>query len=208
MKTTTVICAGCGVSVEKTNGTVNRARKQGIQLFCSHSCAMKTRHAKHRENYIAPLEKPCSHCHIVKPLTDFHLNPATLDGRQGHCKSCNLIYVKEWQKRKPEKHKTWYHKYKYGLTSEMEAKFLDKQNGVCAICGTSPPQVVDHCHNTRAVRGLLCNSCNIGLGLFGDNVNNLLRAIAYLKQPPLFKPPKKKRRRKVIKKPPPQEDQL
>jgi hypothetical protein len=40
---------------------------------------------------------------------------------------------------------------------------------------------IDHCHNTGKVRGLLCDHCNKGLGLFKDNIDYLNKAIEYLK---------------------------
>lgn len=39
---------------------------------------------------------------------------------------------------------------------------------------------VDHNHKTGAVRGLLCNGCNMGLGRFEDNIEWLQNAIDYL----------------------------
>jgi len=63
---------------------------------------------------------------------------------------------------------------------------LRKQGGRCKICGTSQPGgngdhfAVDHCHRTQKVRGLLCNSCNNGLGRFKDNPLFLERAALYL----------------------------
>lgn len=65
-----------------------------------------------------------------------------------------------------------------------------EQNGLCAICGTEgflmdPKRhktklVVDHCHSTGNVRGLLCHNCNRALGLFKDNKETIKRAISYL----------------------------
>jgi hypothetical protein len=43
---------------------------------------------------------------------------------------------------------------------------------------------IDHCHETNEVRGILCSGCNTGLGHLGDNIDGLLRAVAYLKNPP------------------------
>ena len=39
---------------------------------------------------------------------------------------------------------------------------------------------IDHDHKTGEVRGVLCRSCNLGLGYFKDNVKLLNKAIKYL----------------------------
>lgn len=41
---------------------------------------------------------------------------------------------------------------------------------------------VDHCHQTRKLRGLLCGSCNRGIGLLGDSVERMEAALSYLKK--------------------------
>lgn len=41
--------------------------------------------------------------------------------------------------------------------------------------------VIDHCHATGRIRGLLCHNCNRALGLLKDSEENLKRAIEYLK---------------------------
>ena len=72
---------------------------------------------------------------------------------------------------------------KRGMTEENYAAMLKQQNGCCAICGRTPERrrlAVDHDHDTDAVRGLLCGRCNVGLGLFDEDVDSLKIAIRYL----------------------------
>lgn len=63
------------------------------------------------------------------------------------------------------------------------------QGGKCRLCGGegfvmaehhTMKLVVDHCHNTGRVRGLLCHNCNRGLGLFQDNPSVLRYAALYV----------------------------
>lgn len=72
--------------------------------------------------------------------------------------------------------------FRFGLTAEQVSAKLKEQGGACAICGiafTSTP-MVDHCHSSGIVRGLLCKKCNAALGFFGENVGALRNAILYL----------------------------
>lgn len=76
---------------------------------------------------------------------------------------------------------------KYDLTPEAYAALDQAQNFRCRICGRHKSETrhgvldVDHDHDTKRIRGLLCNNCNQGLGQFKDNPTSLLRAIQYLK---------------------------
>lgn len=78
----------------------------------------------------------------------------------------------------------------YGITSEDYNRMYRDQNGVCKICGKEGfimakhhklKLVVDHCHITNTVRGLLCHNCNRGLGLFKEDYEILLIAMNYVK---------------------------
>jgi hypothetical protein len=75
---------------------------------------------------------------------------------------------------------------KTGVTQEQYDGAYLKQKGVCAICSLPCAQGIslaaDHCHTTGIFRGLLCGSCNLGLGKFKDNKLLLENAIQYLKE--------------------------
>jgi hypothetical protein len=74
----------------------------------------------------------------------------------------------------------------YGVSAEDVDEMLDAQNGRCAICGAKPSRLasmhIDHDHEHGHLRGMLCLSCNQGLGQFRDDPALLLRAIVYLRQ--------------------------
>ena len=73
-------------------------------------------------------------------------------------------------------------KYRYGITDEDFQRLFDSQNGACAVCLTATALVVDHDHDTGAVRGLLCTPCNHALGKMKDSIPSLERAAAYLRR--------------------------
>jgi len=97
-----------------------------------------------------------------------------------------MHYMKAWKLKNPRAYRSILMKHRYGITLEQYEQLLDKQNGVCAICEKAETikgksnLSIDHCHRTKKVRGLLCDSCNKGLGHFKDNTNLLDRAKSYL----------------------------
>lgn len=84
----------------------------------------------------------------------------------------------------------------YGLEREAYFRLGEQQAWCCAICATPDggPSgskrrrlVVDHCHNSSEVRGLLCMTCNAGLGMFADNAEFLYSAADYIERTRLTK---------------------
>lgn len=68
----------------------------------------------------------------------------------------------------------------YGISREQYEQMVADQKGKCAICRKFDNKLhVDHCHTTGQIRGLLCGSCNRGLGLFRDDPAIMRRAITY-----------------------------
>ena len=108
--------------------------------------------------------KQCPKCKRILP--DYMFAPNTK-----HCKLCRRDY--DWQ-------------YKYGLSPAQYYTLWLKQGGKCKICGKKLPDGeylhVDHDKETGEIRGLLCRDCNLGLGNFHDNPNNLIKAAEYIKE--------------------------
>lgn len=73
----------------------------------------------------------------------------------------------------------------FGITEKQYLQMLQEQENLCKICNNAfenrRDTHLDHCHKTNTVRGLLCGACNKGLGHFKDNIENLQKAIKYLK---------------------------
>jgi len=69
--------------------------------------------------------------------------------------------------------------YKYNLTLEQREKMKLEQNNKCVGCGEVKKLYVDHCHDTGIIRGLLCPSCNLALGLVKDDPLRLLALYQY-----------------------------
>jgi len=141
--------------------------------------------------------KECMKCKIDKPLEEFHNRAKSKDGKQSICKSCNIARVKVWQASNPERHEAnWKNNSygeqallkrrasKYGLSVEQLLEMLKDADGLCNICKRNPVKwlVVDHCHSTLKVRGVLCEKCNQALGLLDDNIEFLESAINYLQK--------------------------
>jgi hypothetical protein len=81
---------------------------------------------------------------------------------------------------------------KYNISLEQYKKMLKDQHNKCLLCQTKDEDttskflVVDHCHKTGKVRGLLCNPCNTGIGLFKENIEVLEKTIKYLAESSLL----------------------
>lgn len=80
----------------------------------------------------------------------------------------------------------------YRITTPIRDAILRDQHGKCKTCKgdikfykdgpMDGRAVVDHCHTTGAVRGILCSSCNIALGKVKDDTDTLQNMILYLEE--------------------------
>ncbi len=102
----------------------------------------------------------------------------------------NKARMSEWMRehrKKPEVKARAFELYlldKYGIDTHDWALIYERQGGICPGClnnlGFGRHVHIDHCHNTRRVRGLLCHWCNTGLGAFRENIAAFNRLSQYL----------------------------
>lgn len=90
-------------------------------------------------------------------------------------------YLREWH----SKHgRAYMLKRKYGLTLDSFNSMLSGQGNTCASCGETDwgklGPVVDHDHNTGDIRGIVCNRCNVALGMLKDNPEIARKLAIYL----------------------------
>lgn len=106
--------------------------------------------------------------------------------KSGRCKACKKAYCKANLAYIVNRNK-WYHRARYYQLSKAQYdSLLIKQGNACAICraidfGKLGP-VIDHCHATKRVRGILCDICNRGLGYYKDSEELLLSAARYIRE--------------------------
>jgi hypothetical protein len=82
-----------------------------------------------------------------------------------------------------ERRRGYNNRYAYGISCLDREDLLVRQGGVCAICREpANPLCIDHCHISGQVRGLLCNQCNLGLGIYRDDPARLRSAADYLER--------------------------
>lgn len=112
-------------------------------------------------------EKACKHGHLLRFVNS------------NNCVECDIL--------QREKHKLTQKflriKKEYNLSKEEYLNLVKSQNSSCKLCDNFIEDHfklhIDHCHNTKIVRGLLCNKCNQAIGLFNDNSELMRKAALY-----------------------------
>ena len=145
-------CENCGQEFERTMIS---------KRFCSESCRKVAERRRRRER-LNKDNSPCPWC--------------------GGARKGKWVHCSEACSRERRRHRFW-----YGINSlEERDQLLNKGGGCCEICGTYYGFIgkkglhIDHKHGEKSARGLLCFSCNTGLGKFYDDPALFSAAIEYL----------------------------
>jgi len=112
--------------------------------------------------------KTCARCKETLPESSFH-RLGKERGRRATCADCRNE-VRRPHKETPEHRLARKLRNEYQLTIAQYMAIAEAQRGVCAICEKPPATgtrlYVDHCHATGVVRALLCNNCNLNVGVY------------------------------------------
>ena len=119
--------------------------------------------------------KRCITCEQWLEVSCYVGAPHTSDGLSGKCRSCSSRTAN-------------------ARSHELRGDLLSLKGNRCWCCGREGGKRslhVDHdhacCPSVRescgeCARGLLCSNCNTGIGLLGDDLEGLLRAVEYLRE--------------------------
>ncbi len=143
----------------------------------------------------------CYKCQKDKAPEEFYLKWTDAKTKKrrayaGYCKPCATEYCKNYREQNKAQLAAK-HKIAWGLKGrEWSIRKVARELGItyeraleiyalgaCEICGETKDKLcIDHAHDSKKVRGLLCNRCNRSLGLLKDRVDVLEAAIIYLKR--------------------------
>lgn len=100
------------------------------------------------------------------------------------CRPCHAAKMKQYTRDNKDRINARNQDRRFGLAPGEYDSMMERQGGLCAICKepcrSGRRLAVDHCHTTGKVRGLLCASCNRGIGYLADSPERLRSALTYL----------------------------
>ena len=124
----------------------------------------------------------CPDCGLEKAPEEFPRNRSARSGLGAYCKPCHNARGRESKQRLYGGHRHYRLRDRYGIGAAEVQALVDAQGGLCKVCCRNPALQVDHDHDTGVIRGILCDGCNGGLGLFNEDIQLLQRAIEYLEK--------------------------
>lgn len=148
----------------KSRGAVKEfLRKQGVIRSQSESAKLASEKGK-KKKWIAAM--------VTSAKTTNRFHPGKRFSGPKACEICDESYIAT------SAHQKWCPTccpgqawraliQRYGITKPLWDKLLASQGGLCKLC-ERPASVVDHCHETGRVRGLLCNACNRSMAAVDD----------------------------------------
>ena len=168
-----------------------------LAKFPGQSWSALQMHASHfglKRPYRPPMkeEKICKECLVLKSREEFDLS--SNGGRRGYCRVCYRKVRYRREKADPARHRKnldrqrgstarrrCHLRFQYGISLEDYDRMYEQQKGCCAVCGLYKVQLcIDHDHQIKGIRGLLCSACNTLLGFLEKRPGWIQLAEKYL----------------------------
>jgi hypothetical protein len=165
-------CVGCGELKEEIQFARSSGYRDGLYNMC------RTCNGRKRKEYE---EKRCQNDPSYAETRKKRRIPSD---RQREYRMLGHLSLAERMKIEAEKRKINppIHIKGYRMGQDQYDQMTRDQDGKCAICGMASMLCVDHNHSTGKIRGLLCTSCNAGIGLLKDSAEVLMSAAKYLER--------------------------
>jgi hypothetical protein len=188
------LCRRCGLLKEADEFGKNKNESDGRAFYCKECfreinvISYRNRQKLKGKTVRAPRVSPpgmrwCPDCAEARPQEEFPRNRSTGSGYATYCKPHQNARSKESKLRVHGGSRHYHLTRRYGIGDDEVDAMIEAQAQLCPICrrplGAKPH--VDHDHATGDVRGLLCFTCNVGLGNFSDDPARLERAAIYLR---------------------------
>ena len=130
--------------------------------------------------------KKCRKCSEIKSVDNFYKESNNKKGYRNQCISCFRGSCNS--KRQAYENKLI---RDYNMTAVDYNNLHDIQGGRCKTCNITVSNsvretegegvgVIDHCHTSGKVRGILCAGCNLSIGHAKDNAKTLVALAHYL----------------------------
>lgn len=165
----TKVCTECGIEKPISEFAKKKTGKYGVKGYCKvcHRAKYKKYYEENREDIRERAEK---------------YRDENREKVRAQVRNYSKKYreeKREWIKIRDKKQNV---KRFFGISVEEYDELMSVKK--CEICGTTEDTryTLDHCHNTKKIRGCLCSKCNLMLGHANDNQQTLLNAIEYLKK--------------------------
>lgn len=126
--------------------------------------------------------RKCLYCGVeaktTADLEEFVNHSGATHGKRNMCIECKKKIDSSSERLEADKQR------RYGV-SILEYREAMNTSHCCEVCGSDKDLVYDHDHSLtgiEAFRGVLCRACNGAIGILGDTLEDLNRAVAYLKR--------------------------
>ena len=173
-------CKGCNKVKSLTDFGLNKIYKDKHEAICKECMKEKNKLRKEYKAawYLKNKDAIEKRRQIRYSNPDVRAKKSEYDKTRYNCAKKNSPELLKIKKREEKL------KYRYGISSAEFRVLFEAQGGKCAICEKTETEggrfVVDHCHHTDLVRGILCSNCNSGIGFLKEDLNVFLGAIDYL----------------------------